>query len=135
MYLDFPWHKFKTVCDVGAGVGAFSMPLARKFPNLDVVVMDLPPVILQAKEVSVSLLYSDTLCRHNSILCMQFWANNVPEIASSGRISFSAGDFFKGLGDGDNVNGCDIYYVRFGFICLEEPELIGAVEEYFAQLA
>ncbi len=56
------------VIDIGGGHGAYAVALARRRPNVDAVVFDLPPVI----EVAPSIVAADDL---------------------GGRVTFQAGDF------------------------------------------
>lgn len=53
-YIAFNWKslaKGSVVVDVGGGLGTASLPLARDFPGIQVVVQDLPGVIVEAKQV------------------------------------------------------------------------------------
>ncbi|KII92455.1 hypothetical protein PLICRDRAFT_50832 [Plicaturopsis crispa FD-325 SS-3] len=61
------------VVDVGAGVGSQSLPIAKAFPHLKLVVEDRPAVISRAKE---------------------FWDAELPEALPSGRVVFQEQDFF-----------------------------------------
>lgn len=50
----FKWKeltKNDTIVDVGAGVGAVSLVIAKANPDVNIVIQDLPGVISQAKEV------------------------------------------------------------------------------------
>jgi len=52
--LVFDWKSLPTgsvVVDVGGGVGTVSLSLARDFPDLQIVLQDLPSVIEEAKKV------------------------------------------------------------------------------------
>jgi 16S rRNA G1207 methylase RsmC len=49
---DYPWSTVSTLCDVGSGVGGFALPLAKKFPSIQITLHDLPDTIEQAKGVS-----------------------------------------------------------------------------------
>lgn len=54
----FPWHMLprdSTVCDVGGGFGAFSLPLSKVHPHLRIVLQDLEPPIERAKKVRFHL--------------------------------------------------------------------------------
>ncbi|KAI0040338.1 S-adenosyl-L-methionine-dependent methyltransferase, partial [Auriscalpium vulgare] len=85
----FPWREFPqgtTVCDVGSGVGAVSIELAKKYPNLHLTLQDLPSVITQAE---------------------QRWATEYPVATAEKRVDYVPFDFFKDL----PVRGQDIYYV------------------------
>ncbi len=43
-------HGQRTLLDIGGGAGAFAMAAARRWPDLDVTVADLPPVAAIARE-------------------------------------------------------------------------------------
>jgi ubiquinone/menaquinone biosynthesis C-methylase UbiE len=50
---EFPWHdlpKGATICDVGGGIGYVSLELANAYPDLKIVLQDLPQTIEQARE-------------------------------------------------------------------------------------
>ncbi|KAK7037593.1 hypothetical protein VNI00_011085 [Paramarasmius palmivorus] len=83
----YPWGQYSTVCDVGSGVGAFSMPLARAFPRLNITLFDLDETIEQAKE---------------------HWKRELPEAIEQSRVNFMAGSFFDEL----PARNQDIYYLR-----------------------
>jgi 2-polyprenyl-3-methyl-5-hydroxy-6-metoxy-1,4-benzoquinol methylase len=53
--LDFPWEDMlsgSTVCDVGSGVGAISLELAKAYPHLNLTLQDQAHVLEQARGVS-----------------------------------------------------------------------------------
>ena len=50
---EYPWNEVRTVCDIGASIGAFSIPLAKTHSHLKIINQDLERVMPQAKEVSV----------------------------------------------------------------------------------
>ena len=50
---EYPWNEVSTVCDVGASIGAFSIPLAKTHPHLKIINQDLERVMPRAKAVSV----------------------------------------------------------------------------------
>jgi len=83
----YPWNEVKTVCDVGAGIGAISRPLAVMHPHLKITHQDLPDVIIQAKDV---------------------WAKNAPEVLQSNRVEFIPLNFLEGT----PAQGLDVYYLR-----------------------
>ncbi|KAH7890352.1 S-adenosyl-L-methionine-dependent methyltransferase [Phlebopus sp. FC_14] len=83
----YPWNEVKTVCDVGASIGTFSLPLAKSFPHLKIIDQDLPEVLVQAKDV---------------------WAKDAPEVVQEGRIEFAPLNFFEE----SPVQGQDVYYLR-----------------------
>lgn len=87
----YPWSHVSTFCDVGSGVGAFSMALAKVYPQIEITLFDLPGTIEQAK--------SEWVQEHPAAL---------KNDENSTRVSFSAGDFLKGM----DVHNQDIYYLR-----------------------
>ncbi|KAJ7036043.1 O-methyltransferase-domain-containing protein [Mycena alexandri] len=82
----YNWDNCKTLCDVGSGVGSFSMPLSRLYPHIHISMIDLPGPIGQAK---------------------QFWTREYPEAIVEGRVKLVEGDFFKPI----TVKDQDIYYI------------------------
>ncbi|KAI3615727.1 S-adenosyl-L-methionine-dependent methyltransferase [Moniliophthora roreri] len=83
----YPWDQYSTVCDVGSGVGAFSVPLAKAFPNLKITLFDLEETIGQAKE---------------------HWRREVPEAIEQDRVTFVGGSFFEEI----PAKNQDVYYLR-----------------------
>ncbi|KAI0056503.1 S-adenosyl-L-methionine-dependent methyltransferase [Artomyces pyxidatus] len=86
----FPWKDLpqgSTVCDVGSGVGMVSIELAKKYPNLHLMLQDLPSVVIQAQ---------------------QFWAEKYPTAAEEQRVNFRPLDFFAESPAKDQ----DVYYIR-----------------------
>ncbi|KAJ7596525.1 S-adenosyl-L-methionine-dependent methyltransferase [Mycena floridula] len=72
---EFDWKALppgSVVCDVGGGVGAASMRIAKVAPDVRVVIQDLPAVVAQGKEM---------------------WKRDFPEAINSGRIKFQAHNF------------------------------------------
>src|ERR1700691_6362783 len=52
--LDFPWKDIilgSTLCDVGSGVGAVSLDLAKAHPHLRITLKDQPQIIEWARDV------------------------------------------------------------------------------------
>jgi len=52
MCSEFPWKELgdgATVCDVGGGIGDISLQLAKAYPNLRLILQDLPEQINVAK--------------------------------------------------------------------------------------
>ncbi|TFK96572.1 S-adenosyl-L-methionine-dependent methyltransferase [Pterulicium gracile] len=87
----FPWEtlaKDTTVCDVGGGFGAFSLPLSKKHPHLQITLQDMEGPIEHAKKK---------------------WQEENPSYLDAGRISFVPINFFKDTA----VSGQDIYYLRY----------------------
>ncbi|KAF9236989.1 O-methyltransferase-domain-containing protein [Melanogaster broomeanus] len=83
----YPWNEVQTVCDVGASIGSFSIPLAKAYPHLKIINQDLPEVLLQAKDV---------------------WAQDAPEALENNQVDFVALNFFEE----SPVKGLDAYYLR-----------------------
>ncbi|KAF9245410.1 S-adenosyl-L-methionine-dependent methyltransferase [Melanogaster broomeanus] len=83
----YPWDEMKTVCDVGASIGTFSIPLAKAYPHLKIINQDLPEVLVQAKDV---------------------WAQDAPEALQNNQVDFVALNFFEE----SPVKGLDAYYLR-----------------------
>ncbi|KAH0581808.1 hypothetical protein H2248_011490 [Termitomyces sp. 'cryptogamus'] len=83
----FPWSDYSTVCDVGSGVGAFSLPLAKLLPQLKITLFDLPDTIGHA---------------------IEHWAQRFPQAQDHNQVDFVSGDFFNSL----PVLNQDIYYLR-----------------------
>ncbi|KAG2364023.1 O-methyltransferase-domain-containing protein [Suillus spraguei] len=83
----FPFEKYSTVVDVGGGIGAFSMPLAKMHKNVKITIHDLPQVLVQARGI---------------------WAKECPEALAENRVEFEDLNFFEGV----PVKGKDIYYLR-----------------------
>jgi len=83
----YPWNEVKTMCDVGAGIGTVSRPLARMHPHLEITHQDLPEVMIQAKDS---------------------WANDAAEVLQNNRVDFVPLDFLEQ----SPVPGQDVYYLR-----------------------
>ncbi|KAF5393076.1 hypothetical protein D9757_001268 [Collybiopsis confluens] len=83
----FPWSNFTTVCDVGSGIGAFSMTLLERFPNLQVSLHDRPETIGLAQET---------------------WKRDHAKLVDAGQVSFAPGNFFKDI----PARELDLYYLR-----------------------
>ncbi|KAH9484885.1 4-O-methyltransferase 1 [Psilocybe cubensis] len=66
--------KDSVVVDVGGGVGATSMVLAKNIPNVKIVVQDQPTVIAEGST--------------------PFWEKEMPDALASGRATLQAHDFF-----------------------------------------
>ena len=66
---EYPWNEVKTVCDIGASIGTFSIPLAKTHSHLKIINQDLERVMPQAKEVSVYFSiprYTSSLLEHRN---------------------------------------------------------------------
>jgi hypothetical protein len=89
---DFPWAelpKGTTVCDVGGGIGAITMQLAKEWPHLSLKLQDTPERIEQAQK--------------------EVWPKECPVALDEDRIQFKPMDFFVD----PPIEGCDFYYVCF----------------------
>ncbi|CAK5272568.1 unnamed protein product [Mycena citricolor] len=87
----YPWLACApnpTVCDLGGGVGAMSILLARAYPKLRIMLQDLPDRMVQARDV--------------------VWPAECPEALEQGRVEFRAVDFLVE----PPVPGCDVYYMK-----------------------
>ncbi|KAJ8588309.1 S-adenosyl-L-methionine-dependent methyltransferase [Rhizopogon salebrosus TDB-379] len=82
----YPWHQVSSVVDIGSGIGAFSMPLAKMFPHLTITNQDLPEAINLAQET---------------------WERDAHEALLDGRVEFVAFNFLEDL----PVAGQDVYYL------------------------
>lgn len=51
-YPEYPWNEVGTVCDVGASIGTFSIPLVKLHQHLKITNQDLEGVMKKAKDVS-----------------------------------------------------------------------------------
>ena len=51
--LEYPWNEVGTVCDIGASIGTFSIPLSKAHPHLKIIDQDLEAVLAKAKNVGV----------------------------------------------------------------------------------
>ncbi|KAH7927960.1 S-adenosyl-L-methionine-dependent methyltransferase [Leucogyrophana mollusca] len=83
----FPWNEVATVCDVGSGIGAFSLPLAKTYPHLQITCHDMGEVLIQARE---------------------YWDSNGPEVLQRQKVEFLPLDFLREA----PVKGQDVYYLR-----------------------
>ncbi|KIM59119.1 hypothetical protein SCLCIDRAFT_27548 [Scleroderma citrinum Foug A] len=83
----YPWDEVSTVCDVGASIGTFSIPLAKAYPHLKITNQDLERVVAQAEDV---------------------WKREAPEALEEQRIDFVPLNFFEEA----PVAGKDVYYLR-----------------------
>ncbi len=97
----FPWNSLRKgaiVCDVGGGTGVTSMQLANMYPNLRIVLQDLPAPIELAKN--------------------EIWPKSCPAAIEDGRVEFKAFDFLTE----SPVKGCDVYFVS-AICCADCPIL------------
>ncbi|KAG7439317.1 S-adenosyl-L-methionine-dependent methyltransferase [Guyanagaster necrorhizus] len=87
----FPWSDLRDgaiVCDMGGGIGVVSMQLVDAYPNLHIVLQDVPAQIEVAKN--------------------EVWPKFCPMAIGEGRVEFKTMDFFAEL----PVKGCDVYFVK-----------------------
>ncbi|KAK0443670.1 S-adenosyl-L-methionine-dependent methyltransferase [Desarmillaria tabescens] len=87
----FRWDSLRkgaTVCDVGGGTGVTSIQLANVYPDLRIVLQDLPAPIELAKN--------------------EIWPKSCPAAIEHGRVEFKAFDFLAE----SPVKGCDVYFVK-----------------------
>ncbi|KIK82024.1 hypothetical protein PAXRUDRAFT_832449 [Paxillus rubicundulus Ve08.2h10] len=83
----FPFEKYSTVVDVGGGIRAFSIPLAKAHKHVKISIQDLSEVLVQAREV---------------------WAKDCPGSIKEDRVEFTELNFLTQV----PVKGKDIYYLR-----------------------
>ncbi|KAG1775552.1 S-adenosyl-L-methionine-dependent methyltransferase [Suillus placidus] len=84
----YPWDNVSSVVDVGSGIGAMSIPLAKMFPHLRITNQDLPETIVHSKKA---------------------WEENAPEALLDGRVEFVPINFLEG----SPVVGKDVYYDHY----------------------
>lgn len=115
MIIEYPWNELPagtTVCDVGGGIGALTMQLARKYPHLQLKLQDTPDRIVEAQTA--------------------VWPKECPDALKDGRIEFKAMDFLTE----SPIKGCDIYFVM-SFSSVTVTSLInfdfslGVVEDHY----
>ncbi|TFK37922.1 O-methyltransferase [Crucibulum laeve] len=73
----FNWNilgKDAIVVDVGGGIGIATMPLARRYTEINIVIQDLPNVVEEGK---------------------RFWKEKYPKALQSGRVKLETHDFFE----------------------------------------
>ncbi|KAL0952701.1 hypothetical protein HGRIS_006937 [Hohenbuehelia grisea] len=73
----FDWQSLPTdsvVVDIGGGIGHAMLPLVKRYPQLKIVVQDLPSVVEDAKP---------------------FWTEKMPEAITSGQVTLEGHDFFE----------------------------------------
>jgi len=87
---NFPWSGVKTVCDVGFGVGVFSLPLAQMYPHIKITLHDLPETIGQARDI---------------------WSSTYPADIQEDRVTFSPLKFLENV----PAKGQDIYYLQISY--------------------
>ncbi|KAG1825347.1 O-methyltransferase-domain-containing protein, partial [Suillus variegatus] len=87
----YPWDNVRSVVDIGSGIGAMSISLAKMFPHLRITSQDLPETIKLSRNT----------CETNS-----------PELLLDGRVEFVPLNFMKE----SPVVGKDVYYVSAKFL-------------------
>ena len=87
--LGYPWGELgsATICDLGSGVGAISMELAKAYPDLKFVLQDMPNRLEQGKT--------------------EIWPERCPEALARNRVQWAPIDLLTET----PVPGCDVYYV------------------------
>ncbi|KAG2039979.1 S-adenosyl-L-methionine-dependent methyltransferase [Suillus americanus] len=83
----YHWDTVSSVVDVGSGIGAFSMPLAKMFPHLRITNHDLPEVMVQAQNA---------------------WEKHDPDALLDGRVELVPNNFLEDI----PAAGKDVYYLR-----------------------
>ncbi|KAH9478947.1 4-O-methyltransferase 1 [Psilocybe cubensis] len=86
----FDWNSLKpdsTVVDVGGGIGVTISPLAERYPDLNIVIQDLPIVVEEGKK---------------------FWSQKYPHALSSNRVKLQAQDFF----DVQPVKNASVFFLK-----------------------
>ncbi|KAJ6484367.1 S-adenosyl-L-methionine-dependent methyltransferase [Mycena vitilis] len=99
----YPWSDLgpgATVCDLGGGVGAMAIELARAHPRLQLKLQDLPDRMAQAENV--------------------VWPAECPEAIHENRIQFKAIDFFAE----PPIAGCDVYYIKNILHAFQNPQCL-----------
>ncbi|KAF4618347.1 hypothetical protein D9613_011690 [Agrocybe pediades] len=83
----YPWERYKTVCDVGSGVGFFCWNLLSSFPSITVTLHDLPETTTLAEKI---------------------WGTDYPDHVADKRVKFAPGNFLELV----PVEGQDLYYIK-----------------------
>ncbi|KAJ7701084.1 S-adenosyl-L-methionine-dependent methyltransferase [Mycena rosella] len=99
----YPWSDLGSsavVCDLGGGVGAMAMHIARAHPHLQLKLQDIPDRIIQARDI--------------------VWPAQCPEAIRENRIEFKAIDFLVE----SPIEGCDVYYSKNILHAWPSPECI-----------
>ncbi|KAK0235364.1 S-adenosyl-L-methionine-dependent methyltransferase [Armillaria nabsnona] len=87
----FEWGllpKNSVVVDVGGGVGMATLPVARVFPDLRIVIQDRPKFVEDARKL---------------------WKEELPDAVSSGQVAFQVHDFFEC----QPIQAADVYLLRW----------------------
>lgn len=85
----YPWKGVSSLCDVGSGIGHFTVPLLRKFPHIQAFLFDSPEVLKLAEK---------------------HWIQENPEAVASEKVIFAPGDFFIEVPP--EARGLNVYYLR-----------------------
>ncbi|TFK31780.1 S-adenosyl-L-methionine-dependent methyltransferase [Crucibulum laeve] len=96
VWSDLPNHA--SICDVGSGIGGFTIRLARQYPSLKLTLCDLPPVMAQAQT---------------------FWNADYPEAVQQKRVDFIPINFFEKI-----IGGYDVYYMRHIIHDWQDPQAV-----------
>jgi len=83
---DYNWGQHKRVIELAGGFGHFASLIMRKYPNVDVLVLDRPPVVKQAKEQQ-NEKYVDLAGRLSFTLGSIFEANTFPVLREGDVVS------------------------------------------------
>ncbi|KAK0199957.1 S-adenosyl-L-methionine-dependent methyltransferase [Desarmillaria ectypa] len=87
----FEWSllpKNSLVVDVGGGVGMATLPVAKAFPDLRIIIQDRPKFVEDARKL---------------------WKEELPSAVSSGHVTFQVHDFFES----QPIQAADVYLVRW----------------------
>lgn len=82
----FDWstvRKGGIVIDVGGGLGHVSMEVSKIRPDLNIVVEDRPPVMVQAKAVRSQVLLEGYL-----LTSLKYWEEHLPNRIATGNVQF-----------------------------------------------
>jgi hypothetical protein len=97
-----------TFCDIGSGVGAISLKLAKTHSHLRLTLQDQPQILEHAQDVRIVNHFYSSMTVVESFR-FQVWRHEFPEALAEQRVDFVPLDFFK---EGPAKNH-DIYYVTF----------------------
>ncbi|SJL09409.1 uncharacterized protein ARMOST_12787 [Armillaria ostoyae] len=87
----FEWGllpKNSVVVDVGGGVGMATLPVAKAFPDLRIVIQDRPKFVEDARKL---------------------WKAELPDAVSSGQVAFQVHDFFER----QPIQAANVYLLRW----------------------
>ncbi|KAF7300611.1 Methyltransf-2 domain-containing protein [Mycena chlorophos] len=89
----YPWASLpagSSICDLGGGVGALSLQLARAHPHLKIVLQDVQGRVIEAETV--------------------VWPSDCPDALEDGRVQFKAINLLDECQL--PVEGCEVYYMK-----------------------